>query len=232
MVNPGSCVEFRELQSRDIRGGRGLASWDPRPPGSGGKGSRPVGPTTPSGQPLAGDTGPPRCLHKPVSKTRRGLRWDSRPGSCASRHSHQPRSTDHAAPRLPTPATWTRASHHPGSTQPHCRASAQLPTWTDPHRKVTESDACGGPATLSLDSPLWTGVHLLHHLGCAHVSAHTHISVCAHACLHMHTCAQACPSRRVALVLVSSAVLSWPAQVSRWRTTHVLPGTKGWGTSW
>ena len=73
---------------------------------------------------------------------------------------------------------------------------------------------------------------------CMHMRLHTHIHVCtqasvhAPACLHMHTFAQVCLSRRVVLILVSSDVFLWPVQVSRERTTHVLPGTKGWHTSW
>ena len=116
-------------------------------------------------------------------------------------------------------------------------------------------------ACLHMHTRLWTHTHVCTRTSVhAHASAHAHTSVDTHACLHthicactcvctrtymsahtsvhapaclhMHTFAQACLSRRVVLILVSSDVFLWPVQVSRERTTHVLPGTKGWHTSW
>lgn len=191
----------------------------PRPPGSGGKGSRLDGPTTPLGNHWLETQGPPRCLHKPVSKTRRGLRW-GQPSwlVCVQAQSpallHRPRG-----PQAPDTGHLDAGPvTTPGSTQPHCRASAPLPTWTDPHRTVTESDACGGPATLSLDSRCGQGSTCFTTWACTRVCTHTSVCTCVSA--HAHVC-PGLPSSTQSGSNPGflSAVLSWPAQVSRWRTT-------------
>ena len=111
---------------------------------------------------------------------------------CASRHSHQPRSTE--------------STHPPGSRhQPPGRRPVTTPGLLSPTVELQLSFQRGQALTEKLqhktdveDSPHcpWVlrvdRVHLLHHFGCACMSAHAHTSVHAHACLHTHVCACTC----------------------------------------